>query len=920
MKKGLLRDILIFAGIVLVLIVGLRLVARILVDYWWFAELGYSAVYTRILWTKLWLWFVGFAVGFGGVVAGIVVARRRTGPVRASFVQWGNFRIRVPSLHRYMTYAAWAVAVLMGLGGGAAAATLWHRVLLFVNHQPFGVSDPLFGTDVGFYVFTYPLLLEVLPLLQGLAWVSLAVALLLYISAGAFGHERKLFVSRPAFLHLCKGVGVLLVLGAAGFFLKRYGLLYSETGAVFGAGYTDVTTRVLACWVMLVASLGAAAVFFTVRSPRHYKRLIMALAAWAGCAVVFFGILPPAVQWIRVEPNELELETPYIRNNIEMTRRAYGLDNIKEAQYPVRDDLTYEDIMAESETVENIRVWDRGPLATTLREKQGIRPYYDFSGIAVDRYRLASRLTQLMISVRELNVREIQTWVSRRLLYTHGYGLCAMPVNESTGGGLPVLLIRDIPPITPPELPLEVPQVYYGKNPAEYVFVNTGTEEFDHPVGTEEPGYTRYDGRGGVPIGAYFRKLMFATEFKDVKILLSDELTGGSRVMYRRTVGARVRRLAPYLILDDDPYAVIHEGRIKWMQDAYTVSSRFPYAEPVEGGRLNYIRNSVKALVDAFDGTTTFYVADPSDPLIRAYAQMFPDLYRPIDEMPDGLRAHIRYPKDLFNVQANKLRVYHVRDPRVFFLREDIWEVPREQYARSPGEGQRGHGPRARPVQSYYITMRLPEGRGAEFVLMLPFTPKGKSNMIAWLAARCDGDHYGELKALRLPKGKVIYGPNQVEARIDQNTEISQQLTLWSQRGSGVTRGNLLVIPVAGGILYVEPLYIQAEEGAVPELKRVIVAYGERVVMRKGRREAIRALFEGPETVVAPEAKPQKPRPEGYLSEAADLLRQAVRQHEQATQALREYRRRMEKLEETLRRLEQALGAGPGEDAEKPSD
>lgn len=914
MNRSLARDVLIFAGIVLALIIGVRLTARILVDYWWFAELDYASVFTRILWTRVWLWVVGFAVAFGGVAVGIVLAQRRIGPPQTSYVQWGNLRIRVPSLHRYMTYATWAVAGLMGLGGGAATMTLWHRVLLFMNRQPFGVSDPLFGQDVGFYTFTYPLLLELLPLLQGLAWVSLAVALLLYISAGAFSQQRQWFLSRPAFLHLCKGVGVLLVLGAAGFFLKRYDLLYTEAGVVFGAGYTDVKVRVLACWVMAVASLGAAAVFFAIRAQQQYARLIAALAAWAGCAVLFFGVLPPAVQWIRVEPNELELETPYIRHNIEMTRRAYGLHDIEEVEYPVREDLTYEDVRSERETVENIRVWDRGPLATTLQEIQGIRPYYDFSGIAVDRYELDDVLTQLMLSVRELNSRESKTWVSRRLLYTHGYGLCAAPVNESTEEGLPVLMIRDIPPVTPPGLPLDRPQVYYGRNPAEYVFVNTGTEEFDYPVGTEGH-YTHYDGQGGVPVAGRFRKLMFATEFRDMKILLSDELVEGSRVMYRRNVSARVRRLAPYLALDDDPYAVIHEGGIKWIQDAFTVSAHFPYSEPVQGKGVNYLRNSVKVVMDAYDGDATFYVADPSDPIIKAYMKIFPNLYRPMEDMPDGLRAHVRYPKDLFNVQAGKLRVYHVQDPRVFFQREDVWEVPREQYLRSPGQTGPGYGPRARPMRSYYVTMRLPGYSGAEFILMMPFTPKEKNNMIAWLAARCDGENYGELKTFRFPKGKWIPGPNQVEATIDQNTEISQQLTLWSQRGSGVTRGNLLVIPVAGGVLYVEPLYIQAEQAAVPQLKRIIVAYGGRVAMRKNLEESIRALFGIGEPAAGPVPQPEEPGARGYPAQAAELLQRTVRQYEEAAEALKEYRRRMDEMEETLRRLERAIA--PEEDEEQ---
>jgi hypothetical protein len=614
--------------------------------------------------------------------------------------------------------------------------------------------------------------------------------------------------------------------------------------------------------------------------------------------------LPPFLQWYRVNPNELELERPYITYAIKQTLDAYDLGGVEDVPYAVKEDLSYSHLEAEADTVANIRLWDKGPLAAIYSEKQGLRPYYVFTGIGVDRYELQSGVTQTMLSVRELKndnlPEQARTWVNMRLQYTHGYGLCASPVNKLTDEGFPVLLIKDIPPVASPEMEVTRPQVYYGQLPRDYVFVKTRTDEFDYPkeAGNE---YTRYEGKGGVPVASRLRKLVYALGLGDVKILLSDDLVEGSRVMYYRTIPERVHRVAPYLTLDRDPYAVVHEGRVFWIQDAYTTSRYYPYSEPARGGRFNYIRNSVKAVIDAYDGTVSLYVADAHDPLIRAYRAAFPAIYRPMSEMPAALRRHVRYPRDLFDIQADKYRRYHMRDPRVFYNQEDVWEVAWEMY--------RGN---KRPVQSYYITMRLPDSEEAEFILMLPFTPRGRRNMVAWLAARCDGDNYGELIAFLFPKQKHVYGPQQVEARIDQNPEISQQLTLWSQRGSEVTRGNLLVIPVAGGILYVEPLYIQAETGAVPQLKRIICAYGEHVAMRSSLTDSLQALFKQmPAVEMAPEPEPA-PGVRPKAVEARALLRRALEAYGRSQEALKEpdwseYGQQMQQMKETLERLEAEL-------------
>ncbi|MFO8008720.1 MAG: UPF0182 family protein [Candidatus Brocadiia bacterium] len=905
MSSRAFKTALVATAALFAVIIGLQALPGLLVDYWWFRALDHGPVFTRMLFTKFWLWCLGFVVAFFGAATGLILALRRTGDQEAMFYRWGRWTIRLPSVRRFAGIFGWVVAVLAGLVGGGSAAALWHRVLLLLNRVPFEAQDPIFHNNVGFYVFVFPVVTLLVPLFQVLAWVSLGLAGLVYFASGAFAVERvEDFPARP-FRHMAGTVGVIFLLTAGAYFLQRYDLLYSRTGVVFGAGHTDVKVRLIGYWVMTAASVVAAAVFFSARAVKDYKRLIGAVAGWAALAVVCLVLLPPAVQSLRVEPNELELERPYLENAISQTLNAYGLREVAGVPYSVREDVSYADLQAEQDTISNIRVWDKGPLSEIYRQKQGLRAYYDFPGIAVDRYLLGGSVVQMMLSPRELRWEllpdQAQTWVNLRLQYTHGYGVCASPVNERTEEGFPVLLVRDIPPVAPEGMELGRPQVYYGQFTRDYVFVNTRAEEFDYPKGAENR-YTRYDGRGGVEASGFVAKLMFALHFADMKVILSDDLVEGSRLMYRRTIGERVQHLAPYLTMDSDPYAVIHDGRVYWIQDAYTTSRHYPYSEPAQGGDFNYIRNSVKAVVDAYHGSVNLYVADPDDPLIQAYQSIFPGLYSPLSEMPDGLRRHIRYPRDLFDIQADKYRKYHMQDPRVFYNQEDLWEVPMEFY--------RG---RHRPVRSYFITMRLPDGERAEFILMLPFTPQGKDNMIAWLAARCDGEHYGELTAFIFPKGKVVYGPKQVEARIDQDPDISQQLTLWSQRGSEVIRGNLLVIPVAGGILYVEPLYIQAETGAVPQLRRIITADGERVSMRPTLSESLAGLFEGVAPTAPPE-QPAKPTVPAAVPEARELHRQVQERYNAAQKAQRagdwaEYGRQMEQMEEVLDELGKLLEA-----------
>lgn len=907
------RSVLIVAAICLaVLLFGLfRVLCGLLVEYWWFRSLGFESVFTRILFTKIWLWWLGFALAFGATAFGFVVARRVSGPALAPRQQWGQWSVPPTVARKVISALCWSGAVVVGLIGGSAAVPLWHHVLLFLNRVPFGTADPVFANDIGFYVFVYPLAVYVRGMLLALTCASLAAACFYYVVSGAFAVTRFALLPSRVFSHLSRTVGVVFLLVAVGYFLDRYSLLYSRSGVSYGAGYTDVYARLPACWLMVAASAVVAVVFLTIGSPRGLKVVLASVLAWLALMVLAGGMYPGLLRYFRVAPNELRLEEPYIKRTVAATLAAYKLDDVQTVQYPVDENLSYQDFVGEDLTIKNVRVWDWRPLRDTYRQIQGLRAYYDFNDVDVDRYDLERGYTQTLLSLRELTPDKLpttaKTWINLRLQYTHGYGLCLSPVNEQTQEGLPVLMVRDIPPVGPPELALERPQIYYGQSTADYVFGNTRTKEFDYPLGDTDVR-AHYEGRGGVPIGGIWRKLVFALQFHDAKILLATDLVPGSRVLFHRHISERVRKVAPYLMLDDDPYPVIYEGGILWIQDAYTVTRLYPYSEPSARGRFNYIRNAVKVVIDAYHGDMTFYVADEEDPLVQTYSRAFPGVYVPMSDMPEGLRKHVRYPENLFNIQAEKYAIFHMQDPNVFYNKEDPWDVAQEQYR---GQEQR--------VESYYIFMRLPESDRAEFIVMLPFTPTGRHNMIAWLAGRCDGEQYGRLVAYVFPKGKLIAGPFQVEGWIDQDPEISQQLTLWGQGGSSVIRGNLLVIPIANGILYVEPLYIRAEAGAIPQLKRVITAYGKRVAMAPTFEESLRALFaERPARAEAPAPVPEPGAPAveapGLDSKAQDLLRDALNHYERAQEALREadwqsYGLHMRELKASLDALDAMLAA-----------
>ncbi|HOL17983.1 MAG TPA: UPF0182 family protein, partial [Bacillota bacterium] len=626
-----------------------------------------------------------------------------------------------------------------------------------------------------------------------------------------------------------------------------------------------------------------------------------------GVSLLGGGVFPAAMQSFVVEPREFALEKEYLQHNINFTRRAYGLDSFKTRNYPAREALAWEDLLENSGTITNVRLWDYRPLHDTLNELQAIRLYYRFHDVDIDRYTVGGQYRQVMLAARELDKKRLaeqaQTWVNLHLQYTHGYGLAMSPVNEVSPEGLPRYFIRDIPPATAEGLNLEQPSIYFGELTDDYVIVNTKTPEFHYATAGDENEFTEYDGDGGIPLNSFFRRLLFALKFGEYRIAVSGELTGESRVLFDRDINTRVRKLAPFLRYDGDPYLVIDDGRLFWIQDAYTTTDRYPYATPY--GNFNYIRNSIKVVIDAYHGTVGYYIVDPDDPLAASYSRIFPDLFKPFAEMPAGLVQHFRYPEDLFNIQARVATLYHVTDPNVFYTREDLWAIPNETYE-----------DREQPMEPYYTILQLPGYEQPELVLILPFTPDKRNNMIAWMVARCDQPNYGQVELFLFPKERVVLGPKQVENRIDQSPEISSQLTLWSQAGSRVIRGNLLVLPIDDSLLYVEPVYLRAEGGGLPELARVIVVFQETVVMEETFDRALTRIFGAREDLPpsVPEEEPPQLPEEPVDEELAGLIRRAQAVFAEALQRQREgdwsgYGSKIAELEQILEELGQLVAA-----------
>jgi len=804
-------------------------------DYLWFDSLGYTSVFTTELWAKVWLGAAAFLVT-GLWLGGNTYLAARLSPGRYLEIKGLPWVIPSPRLKRLLAVAGGVAIVLVAYGFAKAAVDLWYPVLQFLNREAFAWRDPVLGYDAGFYVFVLPMLGAIKNYVFLMAVLGLGGAAGAYFVGGAIGWPYAR-MTRSSVVHLAALAALLLAAVAFGYWLDRFDLLFSSRGAVFGAGYVDAHVRMIAYGLMAAVSLATAAAVLVAGLAARRKVGYVAVGVLAVCHVATVVSYPAVVQRFDVEPNELVREMPYLENNIKATRFAYNLADVEVKPYPAIGTLTLADVRRDQGTFESIRLWDWRVLLATYNQIESLRPYYHFNDVDVDRYAVDGRYRQVTLAVRELEPSllnpDSRTWVNLHLLYTHGYGLCVSPVNAVTPEGLPELWIRNIPPQSRVDLQAPQPAIYFGELTHTYVFVRTTQKEFDYPLG-DENRYAEYAGVAGVPANSLSRQLLFAYYFGDWNILLTDSFTADTRVLWARQVRQRVRRLAPMLEFDHDPYPVIHEGRLVWIIDGYTRTDLFPYSARVGGsaGGANYIRNAVKAVVDAYDGRVTFYVADPDDALIRVAGRIFPALFRDLAQMPPALRAHLRYPNDLFEIQAEQYLAYHMTDPRIFYNKEDLWQRPNHVYE--------GH---TQPIQAYYFIMTVPGQPQPEYILMLPFTPAGKDNMVGWLAGRCDGKEYGKLLCYTFPKDHLVFGPNQIEARINQNDQISPLLTLWNQHGSRVVRGNLIVIPAGDSIFYVEPLYLKSENAAIPELKRVIVAYQDRVAMKNTLDEALAEVF-----------------------------------------------------------------------------
>ncbi|MCK4778018.1 MAG: UPF0182 family protein, partial [Actinomycetia bacterium] len=846
MKKGIIIRI-----VLAVLIVSFLSLASFYVSIYsellWFQEVGYSSVFLKILFTKIIIGVAGGVIFLIFLMVNIYIARKLAPKYRVIFEVEALEKLRA-GFSQFLGIAAFAVALFISFLAGLIVVDKWEVVLKYLNSVSFNFTDPIFGRDVGFYIFELPFYQNLYAYIMGLFVLTLIIVTLIHFLDGAIGFSRgREWFAPHVKTHISILLGMIFFLQAWGYNLRIFELLYSARGAAFGASYTDINAQMPALKILIVVTLFCAGLFLINIYFKGWKLPVAGILILFISSFIFGSVYPALIQQYRVSPNEIEKEKEYIKNNIEFTRIAYNLDKIKAVDFSVEDTINQEVLTENKTTLDNIRLWDWRPIKDTYSQLQEIRLYYSFLDVDVDRYYIDGEYRQVLLSARELDKKDLtskaQTWVNNRLVYTHGYGLCLSPVNEVTEEGLPNLFIKDIPPVFTTDLKLDKPELYFGEGYDDYVFVKTKTKEFDYPKGDINE-YTVYEGNGGIPLSSFLRKVIFSWKFGDLKMLMSDAITKESRIIIRRQITERIRTIVPFLSLDHDPYLIVSKGKLYWMADAYVVSDMFPYSHPYQDAArrsydFNYIRNSVKIVVDAYNGDVDFYMTPEEDPLILAYKKIFPNRFKDFSEMPEDLKSHIRYPEDLFMIQSNVFTEYHMTDPQVFYNREDLWEIPNEIF----GGGSEGSENRKQMMEPYYIIIKLPDSEKERFVLMIPFTPTNKNNMVAWFSANCDFPGYGELLVYKFPKQKLVYGPMQVEARIDQDSEISKLLTLWGQKGSSVIRGNLLVIPIGKSIMYVEPLYLQAEESKFPELKKVILSYGSKIAIDDNLEGALEILF-----------------------------------------------------------------------------
>jgi uncharacterized membrane protein (UPF0182 family) len=937
--------------IVVLAIVALVVYFRLYVSWLWFDEVDL----TQVFWTSFWWRLItGAACGalFFAVFFANVEVTRRLSPTYRVFEGVDVVEFVNEKSAKVVRVAGLSVAIVGGLLVGLGTSSEWLTVQTALHAVPWGADDPLFGHDYSFYVFKLPLWHLVHSVVTGALAAALVFAVVAHAALGGIFVQRRTQGDEPheardanpldallrrraaqapalelrpsgvAIAHVSVLLGLLFLVGAVGSLFRAWNLLNSSAGVVAGAGYTDVHARLPGARVTLVVALAIAVMLFVNAWRRRWRWPLYSVALWIVVMILVRGVWPAAIQSLVVNPTQQEKEKEYIAYNIAATRSAYNLDKISQDQYPLQGDLTPAKLQANEPTLRNIRLWDPSTLLTSYRQLQELRPYYLFADVDVDRYTVNGVYRETMLSARELNIdglpQQAQTWVNQHITYTHGFGAVVSAVNQVTPDGSPDFLVKDVPPVSKGNLAIDQPRIYYGELGTDYTLVKTSAPEFDYP-GSAEDVFAQYEGDGGIAIGSTWRRLAFSVRFGTIKFLTTSYIDGDSRIIMRNNIRDRLKAAAPFLSFDADPYMVIADGRLYWVADAYTSTDRYPYSQPQ--GELNYVRNPVKAVIDAYDGTMVFYTFDESDPMLRTYAKVFPDMFKPADEVPPALLAHIRYPEEYFNVQSEVFATYHVTEPDVLYNKGNQWQIP--DNVSLEGGGQ---------MHAYYVIMRLPGADKEEFLLMLPYVPNGKSNMIAWLGARSDVPEYGSAVSFDFPSSSQVYGPSQVEGVINQDTDISEQFTLWGTQGSEVIMGNLLIIPIEDSLLYVQPVYLQSSQTALPQLKRVIVFYrattpagvvalggdDQRVVMKPTLGESLAAVFGSAPAAAGGNAgggaggdTAPGGGGTGTSTQVQKLVDQANGQFQAAQEALKagdwaEYGRQIDALETTLKELQGA--------------
>ena len=889
--------------IVFVAIIGFsvaRAIATFFTNYLWFDSVNLNSVWIKILLTK------GALVGATSLLAFIFIFTNLRLAVRATPVMdiFESFesqdplsRFRAWTNERFLRYRLWG-SIGLSLFLGAGASQLWEQVLLFLNQQSFGVTDPVFQADVSRYVFGLPLYrLFVSWGFQLVIFTSLIIVLF-FVATGALQlrQGRLPEVSSGAKAHLSVLLAFIAILKAFAYRLDSMELLYSPRGKVFGASYTDVIAHLPALNLLILISLFGAVLLLVNIKRRGWLLPATAISLWLAVSIIVGGLVPAAIQRFRVVPDELNKELPYVENHIDYTRLAYGLDSIEEKSFAASPDLSQNDISNNKQTVDNIRLWDPTVLAETYSQLQEIRAYYALQEVDVDRYRINGELTQVMVAARELDQTNLPAvgWVNERLQYTHGFGVVFSPANNVASQGQPDFYVKGVPATTTvSELEVEQPRIYFGESAdsVEYVVVNSLQDEVDYPLSTEgqSVAYTNYSGDGGVGIGSFFRRLGFSLRYSELNLLISNQLSDDSKLIMERNIVSRVKKAAPFLYTDNDPYLALIDGNLFWIIDMYTVSDKYPYAQPADTRRINensglpvnfnYLRNSVKAVVNAYDGTMNFYVVDENDPIMTAYNDIFPDLFSPKSEMSSELLDHIRYPEDLFTIQSDMYRDYHMTDPRVFYADEDPWVIPSDSSTTPRVATLRGEFTEIgfKPMLPYYLLMSLPGETDLSYLIFQPFNPENRPNMQSFLVADADPENYGQLIDFRLPKGEFVDGPSQVATRINQDPDISQIFTLLDQQGSSVIKGNLFVVPINQSILYYQPIYLQGEQNPLPEFKFVVVVFQDRIIMSETLSEALASIF-GDELISDNVEESEGENPLDLLAKATTAFEQAQEQ------------------------------------------